>query len=94
MSTVHVCWSRWSRREVVEQHCPTCKGERPMLMQFEVWYGWYTTCLGCGERWGDGERLPRPFAPGWRKHSIQRALAQLNAPLAPDDEFPETVRQA
>jgi hypothetical protein len=48
-----------------------------MLGWFVEWYGSEWTCAGCGDSWADGERLERPFAPGWRRRSIERVRAEL-----------------
>ncbi len=57
--------------------CPTCERPRRMLGQFAEWYGTTWTCLGCGDRWMDGECGERPFARGWRQQSIRHARAIL-----------------
>lgn len=57
--------------------CPTCERPRRMLGWFVEWYGTTWTCAGCGDQWADGERLERPFAPGWRRQNIERARAEL-----------------
>jgi hypothetical protein len=48
-----------------------------MLGQFAERYGTTWTCCGCGDSWQDGERGERPFAPGWRKRSIEHARREL-----------------
>jgi hypothetical protein len=55
------------------QVCPTEGRRRRFYVRFQHWYGseWY--CLGCGDRWQDGERGARPFARGWRQEAIRRA---------------------
>lgn len=53
--------------------CSTCGKRRKMLVTHYEWYGSYVTCLTCGERWADGERMARPFSPGWRKKNVERA---------------------
>ena len=35
------------------------------------------TVAGCGDMWQDGERLERPFCPGWRSKNIQHAREML-----------------
>lgn len=57
--------------------CPTCERPRRMLAWFVEWYGTTLTCAGCGDQWSDGEMLERPFAPGWRRKSIEHARAKL-----------------
>ena len=49
--------------------CPTCERSVFATSFFYEWYGWSTTCLGCGERWEDGEMSERPFMRGWREKS-------------------------
>ena len=53
--------------------CPTEQAERRMVGASAAWYGTTWTCLGCGDRWQDGERGSRPFARGWRQRSIEQA---------------------
>lgn len=55
------------------RECPTCKCRRRFVGLAAVWYGTLWTCCACGDAWGDGERLERPFARGWRKRSIDEA---------------------
>lgn len=55
--------------------CPTCERRRRFVCRLYEWYGWMVTCCGCGDSWEDGERLPRPFARGWRAAAIARARA-------------------
>ena len=57
------------------QQCPTENAPRRMVGGFAPWYGWTIYCLGCGDRWQDGERGERPFARGWRVRAIQQAEA-------------------
>lgn len=61
-------WRRLSRR-----HCPACGKRRFMIGWLYKWYGWYEICLRCGEQWQDGEMLPRPFMPRWRRKNIDAA---------------------
>lgn len=65
--------AEWIRR----QYCPTCKKRRTMFVSHQLWYGCYTTCLGCGECWADGEMCERPFRPRWRKENIESAKQRL-----------------
>lgn len=53
--------------------CPTERRRRRFSGLAAPWYGAIWTCLGCGDSWGDGERLERPFARGWRPKAIARA---------------------
>lgn len=58
-------------------HCPTCLKRRRFFAWFQDWYGWHFTCLSCGDQWAEGERLTRPFCPGWRKANIDHAKKQM-----------------
>lgn len=75
--TVHIKFTKFTKRKVAEQDCPTCKSKQEFLCEFENWYGWTTTCLNCGDRWQDGELCPRPFFRGWRKQSVRHALEKV-----------------
>jgi len=55
------------------QHCPTEDAPRRMVGAFAPWYGWTIYCLGCGDRWMDGERGERPFYRYWRRDAIKKA---------------------
>jgi hypothetical protein len=56
-------------------HCPTCKRRRRFSGRDATWYGVTWTCCACGESFGDGERLARPFKPGWRAEARAAARA-------------------
>lgn len=56
--------------------CPNCKTRRRFVVTYYEWYGALATCCACGDQWSDGERLPRPFARGWRKVATAKAKAQ------------------
>jgi len=60
------------------QLCPTEGKRRRFYVRYQHWYGseWY--CLGCGDRWQDGERGERPFMRGWREQAIARATTGWN----------------
>jgi len=79
VSHVHVSWTRYSRTECVVIDCPTCERQRRASAQFQEWYGWTTTCAGCGDQWMDGEMGERPFARGWRRQNIERARAVIES---------------
>lgn len=54
--------------------CPTCKCRRRIAgVDRGLWYGIIWTCCACGDSWGDGEMLERPFRRGWRKEAIADA---------------------
>lgn len=77
MNNLHVCFSRIDDSKVMILNCWNCKKRRKMWGWFQEWYGWYVTCLGCGEQWADGEHIPRPFIPGWRKKNIEIAKKKM-----------------
>jgi hypothetical protein len=58
---------------LVRKRCPTCERRRYFVMMHTPWYGVSGTCLHCGDSWEDGERLERPFVPGWRNRAIRDA---------------------
>lgn len=72
-AAVHIHWTRTHAARKIRRRCPTCEKRTTFYCFFQEWYGWMVTCIACGERWEDGERLPRPFAPGWRKDNIRSA---------------------
>ena len=82
MTAVHICRAKTIYRVTRIVHCPTCERRRKMLYEYAEWYGATETCLTCGEQWGDGERLPRPFAPGWRKDNVAAAKLRAREPIA------------
>jgi hypothetical protein len=53
--------------------CPIEGRRRRFYVRFQHWYGAEWHCLGCGDRWQDGELGSRPFMRGWRKEAIARA---------------------
>lgn len=73
MSGVIICRSdTFPLRRII--HCPTCKRRRRFAgVDRGAWYGVIWTCCGCGDSWGDGERLPRPFKRGWRTEAKSAA---------------------
>ncbi len=70
---LHINWVKTHDARRTRRRCPTCKTRRTFYCFFQEWYGWKWTCIHCGDAWEDGERLPRPFARGWRKLSILAA---------------------
>ena len=83
MSGLHINWTRYSETCCIVVDGPTCKRPRRTLAQFQEWYGWTITCAGCGDTWQDGERMERPFEPGWRRKAIEaarRGLASIGVP--------------
>lgn len=72
---VHICGGyrnadAFGKRRV---RCSTCEKRTTFFWWSEPWYGPTWTCLACGDRWSDGERLERPFKPRWRQESIASA---------------------
>lgn len=78
--TVAICGGGgfWYRRLL---HCPTCERRRRFVIHWELWYGDAATCLGCGDRWMDGERGERPFARGWREKAKAKARERYAAAM-------------
>jgi hypothetical protein len=74
---VMVCRSTFTYRRRVRD-CPTCKRRRRFVLAVDdnPYYGSIWTCCGCGDSWSDGERMPRPFARGWRARAIAKAKAR------------------
>lgn len=71
--TLHIHAPQPTERSLHRLSCPTCERKTFMVSFFTEWYGWHSTCLKCGDQWEDGEMLERPFAPRWRKQSIEHA---------------------
>ena len=57
--------------------CPTCRKRRAMFFHDYEVYGPLVVCLTCGESWSGGEMMPRPFAAGWRRKSVEAAKKRL-----------------
>lgn len=60
--------------------CINCKRRRRFYVSRSKeldYYGEYGTCLTCGEQYGGGEWLPRPFAPRWRVANVAKAKRKL-----------------
>ena len=62
---------RQYRRRV--RFCPVELRRRRFAAFSDDWYGATWTCLGCGDRWTDGEMHERPFRPGWRMANVAEA---------------------
>lgn len=66
--------------------CPTCEQRRRFVQRFMgAWYGDLFTCVACGDSWGDGERLERPFQRGWRQRATAKARRAWTEALAADE---------
>ena len=78
--TLHVAWTGYSEVKALRVHCHTCRPFRVAAVgAFQEWYGWFITCLRCGDQWEEGERLPRPCRRGWRREHIQAARDRYRA---------------
>lgn len=77
--TLHILPARFTELRRMHRRCPTCARSRRMLGRFQPHYGWLVTCLGCGDSWQDGERMPRPFMRGWREKQIKEARCLFEA---------------
>ena len=53
--------------------CPVCQCRTESVFRYELWHGVTIWCCRCGDSWGDGELLLRPFARGWRREATRRA---------------------
>lgn len=66
--------------------CPTERTRRRMTQTFSgPYYPDIFTCCGCGDSWSGDERLPRPFAPRWRKQATARARSDWTDALSAHD---------
>lgn len=72
-----ICRPTITNRRVTISKCPTCKKKRQFFNWFQEWYGWHSTCTGCGEQWADGEMIERPFQRGWRELNIEGAKKDI-----------------
>ena len=66
--TLVVCGARGVLWRTVRR-CPTERVRRRMVVRDEPWYGATFHCCGCGDRWDEGGRLPRPAVRGWRRRA-------------------------
>ena len=73
MTLCHIKFARPDKVKLDRQYCIHCEKRQFFVVWFEEWYGWYGTCLKCGEKFGCDEWLPRPFAPRWRQQNIEAA---------------------
>lgn len=72
-------------------HCPICERRRRTVIRWDgAWYGTTVYCA-CGDRWQDGELVPRPFRKGWRKEAQQSFRAMWDN-AAPRDLYDAYVR--
>lgn len=61
-----------TRRRILT--CWNCKTKRRVVQIYQgLWYADHFYCCHCGDGWGDGETMPRPFQRGWRDRAIKAA---------------------
>ena len=80
-TAVEFCRANYDRVWIQRNPCPFCEKRAFMVGSHEAWYGTDWTCLGCGNRWCDGERMPRPFEPKWwdrRKRDAREHYRRFN----------------
>jgi hypothetical protein len=73
MAYVHIHAPKATAKRAVAETCLDCKKRTRMLEFFTPWYGWDSTCLKCGRKWGDGQWLALEFARGARQRNIDEA---------------------
>lgn len=73
MNNLHILAPAPITRKLLRLKCTTCEKKTWFTCWHYEWYGSSKTCLRCGENFADNQRCERPFAPGWRKRSIQDA---------------------
>lgn len=82
---------------IVRRHltrCWNCETRRRVVQVWQgMFYGSLFYCCHCGDGWGDGERMERPFQRGWRKKSIA-AARQYWADAMTTREFNRTIDAA
>ena len=79
VTTLHICRGHKDMEDVRVMKCPSCLREDAQFYGwFQEWYGWHLTCTECGEQFADGERLDRPWSPGWREINILKALLAID----------------
>ncbi|MHC4511052.1 MAG: hypothetical protein ACYTAO_19210 [Planctomycetota bacterium] len=71
--TVIICSSPAVRIEKHRHRCSTCETRRTFIVTHFEWYEPHRVCLHCGDRWNGDERQERPFKPGWRRLSVEKA---------------------
>jgi hypothetical protein len=74
-------------RDVVRRYvmrCWNCQTNRRVVSVWQgVFYGSIQYCCHCGDGWGGGERLERPFMRGWRQKAIAQARKYWDEALTP-----------
>jgi hypothetical protein len=64
--------------------CWNCQTVRRCVQIFTgIWYPDEFWCCHCGDGWGDGQRMERPFQRGWRQKSITNAQRYWRTALRP-----------
>lgn len=71
--------------------CWNCETNRRVVSVWQgMFYGSIQYCCHCGDGWGDGQRMERPFQRGWRQKSIAKARQYWADALTPR-EFSKVV---
>jgi hypothetical protein len=73
MGTLHIHAPQPDQVKIRMTRCPVCERSSPFVVAHTPWYGFTATCLRCGDKWTDGKRHDRPFAPRWRRSNINAA---------------------
>lgn len=60
------------RRRIIR--CGYCECQTECVAAYAVWHDTIITCTRCGDSWSGGYLHERPFARGWRKEAVRRAL--------------------
>lgn len=80
MSKVFICGRAQHYRWFV-MDSPCCHIPDTVVVSSQpdsVWYAPLNTCSNCGDQWGDGEMVERPFRPRWRLDNIGQATAKFD----------------
>lgn len=76
---IHRPATAWIRSD---HPCPICGYSVGLLGYYAAWYSTMWTCLACGDQFGDGEIMERPFMRGWRLKNVQSAQRGYEAWVA------------
>jgi hypothetical protein len=72
--------------------CWNCETKRRVAQVYQgIWYADHFYCCHCGDGWGDGERMERPFQRGWRERAIKAARGYWDQAVSAE-EFQEHMR--
>jgi hypothetical protein len=65
--------------------CWNCETKRRVVEVFSgSWYPSTFYCCYCGDGWGGGYRMVRPFTRGWRQRAAERAKRYWRDALTPE----------